>query len=435
MKQPTCPAGGSETRIMADKGAPPSVTKEVYEALGTISSEEGFSKPIYQVELGSEAGDGYTSVLYRITIQDEDASGRADAPLTVMCKTLPERAAAGSFKDLIFLAEGLMYETALPALEEVASLGPPLPWPRCLRALVDGPSLPLLMLEDLRPEGFRMADRRELLDPEHCRLALTQLARFHGSSMALKHLKPHVFKAISDKLRDPSEKSQMNALFTQVFAAAKSAPDIIQDKFPEGSKTRAKLQEIFAKFTEDFYRAVEMDGEVGTGIVHGDCHSNNVMFQYDKQSGAVTGCRLIDFQCTRVGHTACDVASLLLPATDKAARAAHWQGLLRHYHVELQATLRAAGCPEHIYSWDQFMDCLRSASGLGLVMTPLFVQVMYGDPAAIKEVKDSVDAINNAAANEAPAPIPLQMKATPLMKERFGDLVQDMVDWGWLPRD
>lgn len=151
------------------------------------------------------------------------------------------------------------------------------------------------------------------------------------------------------------------------------------------------------------------------------------------QSGAVTGCRLIDFQCARAGHTAYDVASLLLPATDKATRDAHWKDLLHHYHDELQATLRAAGCPDPdaIYSWELFMDRLRSASALGLVMTPLFVQVMNADVEETLEVKNTVDAMDKTAAS-GEAPAQFQMKETPLMKERFGDLVQDMVDWGWL---
>ncbi|KAJ1526565.1 hypothetical protein ONE63_008152 [Megalurothrips usitatus] len=141
-----------------------------------------------------------------------------------MCKTMPNKAAAGSFKDLIFLAEGFMYQTVLPAFAEVAKLEAPLPWPRCLRAAVAGPSPPLLVLGDLRPEGFRMVNRREPLDHHHCRLALTQLARFHGASMALKHRKPDVLKVIHDRLGGPEENVQMKELFTHFFAAAKSAP-------------------------------------------------------------------------------------------------------------------------------------------------------------------------------------------------------------------
>lgn len=44
---------------------------------------------------------------------------------------------------------------------------------------------PLLVIEDLAPLGFRMADRQAGLDMDHCLLAIRGLARFHASSVAL----------------------------------------------------------------------------------------------------------------------------------------------------------------------------------------------------------------------------------------------------------
>lgn len=43
----------------------------------------------------------------------------------------------------------------------------------------------LLVIEDLAPLGFRMADRMAGLDLDHCILALHGLARFHAASVAL----------------------------------------------------------------------------------------------------------------------------------------------------------------------------------------------------------------------------------------------------------
>lgn len=42
-----------------------------------------------------------------------------------------------------------------------------------------------LVLEDLAPLGYRMADRLVGLDLEHCRLAMRNLAKFHASSVAV----------------------------------------------------------------------------------------------------------------------------------------------------------------------------------------------------------------------------------------------------------
>lgn len=44
---------------------------------------------------------------------------------------------------------------------------------------------PMIVFEDLMPLGFHMADREAGLDLDHCVLAIQNLARFHGSSVAL----------------------------------------------------------------------------------------------------------------------------------------------------------------------------------------------------------------------------------------------------------
>lgn len=42
-----------------------------------------------------------------------------------------------------------------------------------------------LIIEDLAPMGFRMADRQLGFDMAHCRLAIRGLAKFHAASVAL----------------------------------------------------------------------------------------------------------------------------------------------------------------------------------------------------------------------------------------------------------
>ena len=47
-----------------------------------------------------------------------------------------------------------------------------------------------LILEDLAPLGFRMANRLLGLDMDHCILAIQGLARFHAASVALCEKEP-----------------------------------------------------------------------------------------------------------------------------------------------------------------------------------------------------------------------------------------------------
>lgn len=43
----------------------------------------------------------------------------------------------------------------------------------------------LLVMEDLAPLGFRMADRHAGLDLDHCMLAIQRIAKYHAASVAL----------------------------------------------------------------------------------------------------------------------------------------------------------------------------------------------------------------------------------------------------------
>lgn len=75
-----------------------------------------------------------------------------------------------------------MMSDTLPRMNEVLGPGSS---PLNARALHTQDQPALLVLEDLMPLGFRMADRRAGLDLDHCLLLIRNLARFHGSSAAL----------------------------------------------------------------------------------------------------------------------------------------------------------------------------------------------------------------------------------------------------------
>lgn len=46
------------------------------------------------------------------------------------------------------------------------------------------------MLEDLCAEGFKMAERRQGLDLDHCLLTMRRLAKFHAASVVLHDQDP-----------------------------------------------------------------------------------------------------------------------------------------------------------------------------------------------------------------------------------------------------
>lgn len=398
---------------------------DVAQAVSKVVKTQGFKTPRFLVEPGSGTRDGFCSQVYRIAISDEADPERA--ALNIIFKRSIN--VKGRLLRKMFATEDIMYNKVLPALEDVARLQEPLPWPKCYFGSVPAEPPFLVALGDLKPSNYRMPDRSQLLDAAHCYAVVSQLASLHGAGLALKHLRPDDFQRSSRLLENPWGHPDMKKDSTFFHRASLTAPDIVKDKFPEGSdvnKALVKLFEAFLDHNEAFFGPADGPGYT---IIHSDCHANNLMFQYDKD-GTVTGCRLIDFQTAFYGNPALDLCTLLLICVEKDVRDQHWDTLLREYHTKVQRTLRAAGCgdPDAIYPWELLQSLLASASVYALGMMPLYYNALFGDDEDVAAFKATMAAIADGSTTQT-----IAFRVTPRYKRCLEGLVQDMVAKGWLP--
>ncbi|XP_034231379.1 uncharacterized protein LOC117639633 isoform X2 [Thrips palmi] len=253
------------------------------QALVRVAADEGFNDPQFEVESGSGARDGFTSTLSRIIVREKDGSKE----LSLICKTSLD--AFGGLMSWLFTTECYMYSTVLPALEDVATLEEPLPWPKCYHAFSDGDKPPYCMvLGDLRPDGFATCPRRDALDAAQCKQVLRQIGRFHGAGLALKHLRPEAFQSmrqwrhIAGNTYDTPEMRTLMAPFQAAIAKCKISEQLAE-RFPSGD-TLAALDKIFSMYAEDLLSVMCPGAEEGSTIIHSDCHTMNVLFQYSGTS-------------------------------------------------------------------------------------------------------------------------------------------------------
>ncbi|XP_024877358.1 uncharacterized protein LOC112458146 [Temnothorax curvispinosus] len=131
-------------------------------------------------------GDGYTSDIIRVTA--EFSRDQSDSKITekksIIVKIAPVAEGIRHFIELsgVFDIEILMMSDTLDKMNKL--LGP--------EHRLSGKGLyvqnknpTLLVIEDLAPLGFRMANRLSGLDLAHTILALDGLARFHAASVAI----------------------------------------------------------------------------------------------------------------------------------------------------------------------------------------------------------------------------------------------------------
>jgi hypothetical protein len=60
----------------------------------------------------------------------------------------------------------------------------------------------VLVLEDMRDQGYKMLDRRTSMDVTHCQLVLEQLAKLHAFSFAMRDQKPEQFNNLKNSISE-----------------------------------------------------------------------------------------------------------------------------------------------------------------------------------------------------------------------------------------
>lgn len=190
-------------------------------------------------------------------------------------------------------------------------------------------------------EGFSMMKfGEESVTFEHARLVLQVLARFHGTSLAIKQ---HYAEKFEDIVSTISNDVFIGYHGTDGFRniynfSAKHVIDTITDE-----KDTHILRRLLMLYERDPYDiAIEcvdgMAAEPYTVIGHGDCWANNILFQFDEKKNPIQAC-FIDWQLARYASPVCDIVYFIFNCTTKEMRDLYYDTLLILYHETLSYQL------------------------------------------------------------------------------------------------
>lgn len=166
----------------------------VQELLFALIEDNGFKDYSVKIEPGSKAGDGFLSKLFKITFKE------ADTILVLVCKIAPLNKTHRKefFSDILFKREALFYDKFMPIFEKfqreknIATMFQT--YAKCYATLIDDVNEQYtIILEDFRHTGFQMWNKAKPSPIENVRLAMRELGKFHGLSVALKDQKPAEF--------------------------------------------------------------------------------------------------------------------------------------------------------------------------------------------------------------------------------------------------
>ncbi|XP_049947838.1 uncharacterized protein LOC126456128 [Schistocerca serialis cubense] len=249
------------------------------------------------VEYANAEGLGYGSLKFRLTVFLSYEGNEKIQKKTLIVKTVLE---SGQLKDLtekcgVFKVEAEMLFDVMPKIheqlavlegEEFRPLGASCyQWGR--------EPATYIVLEDLSPTGFRLAQAGQPLDLKPCAVTLRAYARLHAASAYLLTKQPrykekfcvHMFTE-ENFLQHlaPGAKMSLKALANELDKCS---------GYEQYSERYRALAECFLDVACERMEQIKTQTNLSV-LTHGDCWKNNMMFKY--VNGEVSEVCLVDFQ-------------------------------------------------------------------------------------------------------------------------------------------
>ncbi|KAM7360756.1 LOW QUALITY PROTEIN: uncharacterized protein ACRADG_007515 [Cochliomyia hominivorax] len=290
------------------------------------------------------AGENYATVMLRLEaeIRLEDETTKS---ISLMLKTAHDTEA---FREMmknqpnsLFDMETLVYRTVIPDFEKLYNeSGAEIRFaPKFYEIDTDQP---YLLLEDLKPKGFKMFNRLEGFDVKHTKAVLTILAKWHAASAVLYPTKDKCPEIFLTNFFTEENRSMVEKVFDGIYKAFLKCA-----KSYEGQELYYEnLYRHTDSIIDDMFEVNRLDENGFNVLNHGDC-SNNIMFQYD-DFGNMIDLHLVDYQIVHYGSPAQDLYYILLSSTHYDVKLKKFDYFIKYYHDCLTENLKLLRYPKKI---------------------------------------------------------------------------------------
>lgn len=188
-------------------------------------------------------------------------------------------------------------------------------------------------MQDLCTAGFATINSRTSeVTPDHVRLVMQGLGKFHAISFALKDQQPDTFRTLTENLHEVfinrtnnTLRFYLNSQSSLAFGAVSDRPDLLE-----------KVTAFYKREAIDW--AADCIDTANTGaasvISYGDVWQNNIMFKCN-DDGKPIEASFLDWQAVRHSSPVVDVAFFIFCCTTKELRDEHYDEFLQIYHDTL----------------------------------------------------------------------------------------------------
>ncbi|XP_053670921.1 uncharacterized protein LOC128721219 [Anopheles nili] len=350
--------------------------------LRDVAREQGFTEGLYTLEneSGSNMGDGFVGQLLKVFIRE------ANRELVVLCKLLPDNELRRQQGIALFERESEAYMDILPLLlkfqrEKSLEQGMPIfdNVPRCYYAKTTFDKLEsVIIMEDLRLQAYRMWNKANPVDFDHARLLMTTLGRLHAISFAMKEQQPVEFERCrnyTDSMFRMMDEYPAGSFEKMMVGMCNRAIDSLEQ---HDTFRREKLEQFKDRCVPEMMACVDGKAAEPYAIIgHGDCWSNNMMFQYEDDNQTLKNIKLIDWQLSRYASPVLDLVYFIFNCTDEELRSHGYHRLLSIYYNSLGAHLRnLGGDVERQFPRSAFREQLKQFGRYGLLMSMMVLPII-----------------------------------------------------------
>lgn len=355
--------------------------------LDGLHCQKGSEPSSIKLSLATKPGDNYSSILYAVELEFEAGNGPKHD--NIMLKTIPKQNEMQKefiFENESFKKEAIVYQQVFQTLTKFQKeRGLPdhliySAWPQCYAVRSEGDEDDYLAMENLRPLGYLMGDRKLGLDFNHTSVALQNLAKFHALSYCkfggdLKQILAQFPILEHGMFQKDTKVSELGAQF--VIQALKSQADMLRAGGDlQGASWLAKLAEV--DFLQIFTDLVEKDVKVPV-ICHGDYWVNNLLFKYENNDLRFPArLKFIDMETTVASSRFIDIFYFLLTSVQMDALQKRETDLLMIYYAEFTSFCGVLGVDTEArgLSWEAFLEESEKyrlyGVLMGLVTAPMF---------------------------------------------------------------
>lgn len=408
--------------------------------LEEVARKEGFTDGLYrfETESGSNMGDGFVGELLKVFIRE------ADRELVVLCKLLPQNEMRKQQGIALFEREGEAYEIILPLLTKFQSekaLGENVPQfdniPRCFYAKTYVDQMEsVIIMEDLRLQAFRMWDKANPVNFEHASLLMTTLGRLHALSFAMKDQQPEVFaqcREFTDPMWKMFELDPTNSFDRMMSMMCQRAIDTLE---PHDTFRREKLGKFHDCCQEEMKACVDANAAEPYAIIgHGDCWSNNMMFQYGEDDVTPTNIKLIDWQLSRYGSPVLDLVYFIFNCTDEELRSHSYHRLLSIYYNSLSKHLHnLGGNVDKQFPRSAFRDHLKRFGRYGFLMSLMVMPIICTPTDELPDTDETMEKLmkDMTSGNESEMVYGTTEKAAARYRKRMSGAIRDVIRFGYI---